>query len=183
MHSQMSLFSKKSTFVIGSLIGSVIGLLFAKESGTTIRGKLKSAKTPQKKFEALFQEYLKVGKSAIAEAQESETIKELLKGGREIIAELKQKAENEGGSAIKFAHKKASEVMKEVEKQANGLEKNTRRKVATAKNKVLRKTATAQKKVKRAVRKLNLKKKVARKVASVKKSTKKVIRKKTSRKK
>ncbi|MFH1545889.1 MAG: YtxH domain-containing protein [Patescibacteria group bacterium] len=164
----MKLFSKKSTFLIGSIIGSVVGLLFARESGKTLREKLKSARTPQKKFEALFQEYLRVGKSAIDEAQKSETMRELVKGGREILAELKRKAETEGGSAVKFAQKKAEEVLREVEKQAGGIEKITRKKVAATRKIVLQKTAGTQKTVKKAVQKIA--------AAAAKKGRKKVAR-------
>ncbi len=147
----MKLFSKKSTFLVGSIIGSVVGLLFARESGKTLRGKLKSARSPQKKFEALFQEYLKIGKIAINEVQESEAMQELVKGGKEILAELKKKAETEGGSAVKFARKKTEEVLKEVEKQANGIEKKALKKVAATKKRVLRKTARTRKTVKKLV--------------------------------
>lgn len=173
---KMKLFSKKSIFLVGSIVGSVVGLLFARESGRTLRGKLKSARNPQKKFEALFQEYLKVGKAAIDEAQESETMRELVKGGKEILAELKKKAETEGGSAVKFARKKTEEVLKEVEKQAGGVKKRTRKRI-------LRKTAEARK----AVKKFALVKAgIARKIAptAAKKGRKKAARaKKTIRRK
>ncbi len=165
----MNLFSKKSTFLIGSILGSAIGLLFAREGGKNIRAKMKTARTPQKKFEALFQEYLKVGKAAVAEARESELMGELIEGGKEILAELKKKADAEGGSAVKFAHKKASEVLRAVEKQANGIKKKTAKKVVRAKKSVLKKNPRARK----VVQKLEAaKKKIGRKITP-KKVTKK----------
>ena len=144
----MNPFSRKSSFLVGSIIGSVVGLLFARESGADLRSKLKAAKTPQKKFEALFREYLKAGRSAIDEAKESESIRELIKGGKEIIAELQKKANKEGGSAVKFAQKKAVEVLKEMEKQAGSVKK-------TVKKKVVKKTAKARKAVKKVARKIS----------------------------
>ena len=143
----MGIFSKKSTFLIGSIVGSVVGLLFAHESGKTLRQKLGSTESPQKKFEALFEEYLKVGRSAIDEAKKSETLQELAKGGKEILAGLQEKAKTEGGSAIEFAQKKASEILKEVEKQANSIEQKAKKKVVATKKKVLKKTVAVQKKV------------------------------------
>ncbi len=168
----MNLFSKKSTFIIGSLLGSVIGLLFARESGKTLREKLKTANTSQKKFEALFQEYLKVGKAAVDEAKKSEAMQELVKGGKEILAELKIRAESEGGSAVKFAQKKAAEVLEEVEKQADNIEKKARKRVTTTRKKVLKKTVAVRQVVKKAVKKIQSKKKPAKKTA-VRKNTKK----------
>ena len=149
----MSLFSSKSTFLVGSILGSAIGLLFARESGKTLRKKLTSSKTPQKKFEALFEEYLKIGKEAIAEAQKSEAMKELMEGGKEILAELKKKAKNDSSSAVKFAQKKATEVMKEMEKQAGNVGKKARKKIASTKKKLVKKTTKAKK----AVRKISKK--------------------------
>ncbi|MCK5472235.1 YtxH domain-containing protein [Candidatus Gracilibacteria bacterium] len=186
----MKLFSKKTTFIVGSIIGSVAGLLFARESGKNLRGKLKSARSPQKKFEALFQEYLKIGKTAINEVQESEAMRELMKGGKEILAELKKKAETEGGCAVKFARKKTEEVLKEVERQANGIKKKARKRVTVTKKElaltkagVLRKTAGAR----RAVKKLAfVKTGIARKITpiAIKKGGKKTSQtKKTTRRK
>jgi gas vesicle protein len=149
----MSLFSRKSTFLVGSLIGSAIGLLFARESGKTLRGKLTSSKTPQKKFEALFEEYLKIGKEAIAEAQKSEAIKELIDGGKEILAELKEKAKKDSGSAMKFAQKKANEVIKEMEKQAGKVEKKAVKKISKAKKSIVKKTTKVKKSVRRVSKK------------------------------
>ncbi|MFH0776403.1 MAG: YtxH domain-containing protein [Patescibacteria group bacterium] len=154
----MNLFSRKSTFIIGSLIGSVVGLLFAREAGQNLRAKLKEAKTPQKKFEALFREYLKAGKSAIEEAKKSGSVRDLMQGGKEILAELQKKAQKEGGSAVKFAQKKAAEVLKEMEKQAGGAKK-------IIKKEVVKKTATAKKAVRKVARKLKPKKLAKKKPA------------------
>jgi gas vesicle protein len=159
----MGLFSKKSTFLIGSLVGSVVGLLFARESGKSLRQKLVSAGSPQKKFEALFEEYLKVGKSAIEEAKKSEALQDLMDGGKEILAGLKEKAKTESGTAIKFAQKKATEILKEVEKQAGSLEQKAKKKAVATGKKVLVKANAAGKKV---ARKVGAKaKKVARRKA------------------
>jgi len=149
----MGFFSKKSTFLVGSIVGSIAGLLFARESGKTLRQKLSLAKTPQKKFEALFEEYLKVGRSAIEEAKKSEALQELAKGGKEILEGLKEKAKNENGAAIKFAQKKATEILKEVEKQAGLFGKKTKRKVITAKKIAMKKVASVKKKVAKKTRK------------------------------
>ena len=113
----MSLFSRKSTFILGSLVGSIVGLLFAREAGKDLREKMKSAKTPQKKFEALFQEYLKAGKSAIDEAKKSESIRDLLKGGKE-ANEVLREIEKQTGSAKKKVVKKTTAARKKVNKTA-----------------------------------------------------------------
>lgn len=166
----MKLFSKKTTFLLGSVIGSVIGLLFARGSGKDLRAKLKAGQTPQKKFEALFQEYLKVGKIALKEVRESKTMQEIVKGGNEIIAELKKKVQSEGSSAVKFAHKKATEVVREVERQAGGLEKRARRKVASHLKRVKR---PARKIIRKAKKIIRSSKKTPRRVKRSKGSTRK----------
>jgi gas vesicle protein len=114
----MKIFSKKISFMLGGIAGSIAGLLFAREDGKTLREKLGVTKDPQKKFEILFQEYLKVGKEAITEVKKSKAIKDILKGGKEVLAELKQKAKKEGSRAVKLAEKKTNEVIKEIKKQA-----------------------------------------------------------------
>jgi gas vesicle protein len=143
----MALFSKKTTFLIGSVIGSAIGMLFASESGRALRNKLVSAKTPQKKFEILFQEYLRAGKGAIAEVKDSEVMKEVLAGGREIAEELRKRAKVESGAAIKYAKEKAEEVIREMEKHADKNSKLARKTVKKAVVKAKRKISKAKKTV------------------------------------
>jgi len=152
----MKLFSKKSTFLIGSLVGSIVGLLFAREKGSDFRRKLKSARSSQEKFESFFQEYLKFGKSAFKEVNENDTIQDVLKGGREILVELKKRVKEEGSKAAKFAEKKTVEVIKEAERQANEVKKTIPKKVVQAKRKI-------KKTVKKSVKKIIAKKKAARK--------------------
>ena len=132
----MKLFSKKTTFLIGSILGSVAGLLFARESGNTLRNKLKAAQSPQKKFEALFQEYLKVGKAAIEEIKEQDGVKDILQGGREILEELKKKAKTESSRAVKIAQQKTAEIIEEVEKQTKTAQKVVKKKAAKIKAKI-----------------------------------------------
>ena len=169
----MKLFSKKTTFLLGSVIGSVIGLLFARESGKNLRAKLKTSQTPQKKFEALFQEYLKVGKIALKEVRESKTMQEVVKGGNEIIAELKQRVQSEGSSAVKFAHKKATEVVREVERQAGGLEKRAKRKVGKQIKRVKKPARKIIRKAKKVIRSSKPKRKTPRRVKRSRVSTRK----------
>ena len=159
----MGIFSKKSTFLIGSIIGSVVGLLFAKESGKSLRQKLGSAESPQKKFEALFEEYLKVGKSAIEEAKKSEALQELAKGGKEILDGLREKAKKEGGTAVKFAQKKATEILREVEKQAGSIEQKAKKKAVATGKKVLKKASAVKKSVAKKVGAKSKPKKIVRK--------------------
>ena len=170
---KMKLFSKKTTFLLGSVIGSVIGLLFARESGKNLRAKLKTSQTPQKKFEALFQEYLKVGKIALKEVRESKTMQEVVKGGNEIIAELKQRVQSEGSSAVKFAHKKATEVVREVERQAGGLEKRAKRKVGKQIKRVKKPARKIIRKAKKVIRSSKPKRKTPRRVKRSRVSTRK----------
>ncbi|MDD3067014.1 MAG: YtxH domain-containing protein [Candidatus Gracilibacteria bacterium] len=168
----MKIFSKKTTFLVGSIVGSAIGMLFASESGKALRGKLLSAKNPQKKFEVFFQEYLRAGKGAIAEVKDSEVMKEVLAGGREIAEELRKRAKVEGSAAVKYAKEKADEVIREMEKQAGKNSKLARKTV----KKAVAKTRSKINKVKKTV---------AKKVAVKRKPTAKkpVAKKKPTRRK
>lgn len=128
---------KKISFLIGSLLGSVAGLLFARESGRDFRARLTRAASPQQKFEVLFQEYLKVGRNALDEIKESELTGEILEGGKEILGELKKRAQKDGSAAVKFAHEKTVELIAEAEKltgrgavRADGAVRRAAKKVA-----------------------------------------------------
>ena len=154
----MGLFSKKSTFVIGSIIGSVAGLLFASENGRVLRSKLKSARSSQKKFEVLFQEYLKAGKVVLKEVEGSETWHDIEQGGKEILGELKKRVKSDGTAAVKLAHKKTAELIREAERKTKELgkpktikraKKAVRKQVKTARKAVTKKTKQLKKTVKR----------------------------------
>ena len=109
--------SKKLTFIAGSILGSALGLLFAAESGKELRTRLAKASSPQKKFELMFQEYLKVGKDALEHIESSDVAHEIVQGGKEIVAELKKRAATEGTAAIHLAQQKANEIIAEAEKK------------------------------------------------------------------
>ncbi len=157
----MPLLSKKSTFVIGSIIGSVAGLLFASENGKVLRAKLKSARTPQKKFEAIFQEYLRAGKSVLRQVEGSETWHDIEKGGQEILSELKIRAKQESTAAVKLAQKKTVELIQEAKRQKKNLssqktvrraKKVVRKQVKVAKRHVVKKTKQVKKTVRKTVK-------------------------------
>lgn len=143
----MGLLPNKSGLIIGSLIGSALGLLFAREAGKTLRGKLTGANTPQKKFEVLFQEYLKVGKGAFGEVENSEAMREIIAGGHEILAQLKKRAEREGGAAVRFAESKTAEIIAEAEKVVGKEFRSQKAKAQKAVKKVTKKIQTKAKKV------------------------------------
>jgi gas vesicle protein len=164
----MPLFSKKTTFLIGSVIGSVAGLLFASESGKQLRSKLLSARTPQKKFEVLFQEYLKAGKAVLSEVEDSAALKEIVKGGKEILVELQKRAKKEGTAAVKLAQKKTAELIREAESAARAGAKTATKQV---KKTIQMAQKTANKKVSAARKTAN------KKVAKAKKTVKKVAKK------
>lgn len=159
----MKLFSRKTTFVLGSILGSVAGILFAREGGSKLRAKIKAAATPQRKFEALFHEYLRVGKDVIAELKGHESIQEILDGGKEILGELKKRAKTESNRAVKIAQEKTLEILNEVEKQTGAVRKKAVAKAASYKRKVTR----AKKAL--GVKRLSIKKPARRKATKSKK--------------
>jgi len=162
----MGILPNKSGLIIGSLIGSALGLLFAREAGKDFRSKLSTARTSQKKFEVLFQEYLRVGKDVFKEVEKSELTKELAASGKIILKELQKRAKKEGGAAVKFAEKKAAEILAEVEKQAK---KPAKKAVKNARKVVKKAVKVAKKTVKKVA---PTKKKAAAKKKPAKKTKK-----------
>lgn len=143
----MGLLPNKSGLLIGSLIGSALGLLFARETGKSLRIRLASARTPQKKFEVLFQEYLKVGSNAFHEVESGDALSEIVAGGREILEQLKKRAQREGGEAVKFAENKTAEIIAEAEKAVRSKTTAAVKKTAATAKKVVKRAATKAKKV------------------------------------
>lgn len=160
--------SRKLFFLVGSVIGSTLGLLFARESGRDLRSKLNKAKTPQKKFEVLFQEYLSAGEAAVKEISDSDMAREVVAGGREIIAELQKRGRREGGQALRFAQEKALELIEQAEQQFDLVEKKAAAKAKSAR-KTVKKTAAKTRKV------------VAEKAAKTVKTAKKTVRRATKK--
>lgn len=107
-------FSKKITFLIGGLLGSLTGLLFARKSGRDLRVKLTSARSNKQKFEVIFQEYLKVGEEALQEARQGNLLKKIIAGGEEVLTQLTKQKNSTTDENLKHARKKIQEILDKI---------------------------------------------------------------------
>lgn len=166
----MGLLPNKSGLLIGSIVGSVVGLLFAREAGKNLRARLAFARTPQKKFEVIFQEYLKVGNAVFKEVESHELVRDIVTGGRDVLAELKKRAATEGTHAVKFAESKTNEILAEAEKLVGTASSVTKKTIAHVAKKTTRVAARATRTV------TKVEKKAKKTVAVAKKNAKKITR-------
>lgn len=125
-------FSKKITFLVGGLLGSLTGLLLANKSGRDLREKIANAKNNQKKFGVIFTEYLKIGETAIQEARKNKALKKIIAGGEEVLEQLIKQQGKKSDVVFKHAKTKIQEILQkikkplkeEVEQIKNNLRKN-----------------------------------------------------------